>query len=484
MTRENWTWARVIVFGLLISTLLPVSARASSGADVFLNRYYATKDDDPKEALAILEEAAKRFSNDVRVHSEIAFHSLRAGDRSRALRAMRTAAALTPDRADIWRQIGYIEIDLGKFNRALAAFLRARRIDPNDEQVAMQIGYLQQQLGQNRSAAESFRSVLNAADKNRAEQACGAYRNVRGVPDKLLPKPWFAETYMAPEYRTHYDVAVLPFEGRIGVSSGTTTVVDAYVSLRGTLDTRSGQTNFGPLTYYDNAAVLAGGLRLRPSTKLPFFLFVEAGTAYDLVDRNRDRWRSDVRGGAVAYKQWNMEPPCLGEWLFPFRFIADVYGDAVYYSRYDDNILLYGRVRPGFRLFETPVQAVDAYLLGALNADVQSVKDNGFEEFGAGLAMHVYEPFRWTARTEFVNVERREADGFLDFRLRLEYQARFRLAPIAGAAPAVNDLPRKFVARLFPGNPRNLIVFRRQVDAQSPDRCGEVNNVAPDRARD
>ena len=425
MTRKNRNWVGVIALAALASTALTGNVLASPGADSSLNQYYDMKAADPKGALALLEAAAKRYPDDVRIHSELAQSYLDAGDKVRALSSLRTAVSLAPDRADLWQQIGYVEIELGENKKALAAFQEAHKIDPADQQVVMQIGYLHEELGQHQLAAESFKTTMMSGDKSRVEQACAAYRNVNVASDSRLPAPWFAEVYAAPEYRSHYDVSVLPIDARVGTSYGATSVVETYVSLRGTIDSRSGKTNLGPVTYYDNAAILAGGVRFTPYVEIPISFFAEAGAGYDLNDRNRGRLRSDFRGGAVADREWNMEPPCAGGSQFPFRFVVDAYGEAIYYSRYNDNVIFYGRVRPGIRVFETPVWAVDTYLLGAVSSDVKNDKDNRLNEFGTGIALHAYDPFRWTARAELVDVNRAAAGDYTDFRFRLEYQIRF-----------------------------------------------------------
>ena len=120
-----------------------------------------------------------------------------------------------------------------------------------------------------------------------------------------------------------------------------------------------------------------------------------------------------------------MEPPCVGGSEFPFRFVADFYGDAVYYTRYDHNVLIYARARPGLRFYETPEWAVDGYLIGAVNTDVRNDKDNRYEEIGGGFALHAYDPMRWTARVELIDARKHQGPSFSDFRFRIEYQVRF-----------------------------------------------------------
>jgi hypothetical protein len=268
---------------------------------------------------------------------------------------------------------------------------------------------------------------MRSADPKIATQACGAYANLRGVPGRLMPKPFFAEYYVAPEYRTHFGVTVVPVEARVGASFGIAkTVIEPYLSARLTYDSRSGTGVFGPQIYFDNAFVPAAGIRVRPHVDLPFFLFGEAGAGYDIVDRNRTRWRDDLRGGYVAYYEWNMGLGCpLTERVtFPFRPIADFYSDGVYYTRYQ-NFILYGRVRPGLRLVETDSIALDGYALIAGTTDSKGLADNRQLEVGGGVAVRLYDLLGLTLRAEGVHVLRLRNSSYTDFRFRLEHTIRF-----------------------------------------------------------
>lgn len=411
---------------LAIGVLEPASARAQvPPADRLLNQFYSLRTKNPGAARAVLEQAARRFPRDLRIQLELGYFTLAAGDKRRALVAFRAAVGLAPRRADLWRQIGYIENDLGHHDSALAAFEESRRLEPNDT-VTMQIAYIQDRLERRRAAASNFRAAMRSRDPKIATQACGAYGNLRGLPDRLMPKPLFAEYYLAPEYRTHFGVTVVPVEARVGASFGTTTVIEPYLSARLTYDSRSGTGVFGPQIYFDNAFVPALGVRLRPHVDLPFFLFAEGGAGYDLVDRNRKRWRDDLRGGFVAYYEWNMRLGCPlpGRVTFPFRPIADVYSDGVYYTRYQ-NFILYGRVRPGLRLVETDSIALDAYALIAGTTDSKGLADNRQLEIGGGVAIRLYDLLGLTLRAEGVQVLRLRNTGYTDFRFRVEHTIRF-----------------------------------------------------------
>jgi hypothetical protein len=415
---------RRILFALAALTALGGTISAQqTGADPLLNRFYGLKASNPTAARAALEEAARRFPNDIRVQLELGYLTLAAGEKPRALTAFRAAARLAPGRADLWRQIGYIENDLGNDIAALDAFERSRQMEPNDG-VTLQIAYIQAKLERREAATRNFRSVIKSSDPKFAEQACGAYSNLRGLPDPIMPKPLFAEYYAAPEYRTNFGVTVVPFEARVGASFGETTIIEPYASARLTYDTRSGAGVFGPQIYFDNALVPALGVRVIPHVSIPAFVFVEGGAGYDIIDRRRERWRDDLRGGIVAYKEWNTALACPYKVTFPFRLIADVYADGVYYTRYQ-NFIAYVRVRPGLRIVETPDLAIDTYALIAATTDTKGLADNRQLETGGGVALRLYSLYNLTLRAEGVQVFRLRNSGYTDFRFRLEHTIRF-----------------------------------------------------------
>ena len=215
-------------------------------------------------------------------------------------------------------------------------------------------------------------------------------------------------------------MAVLPVQARVGVVLADAPVVEAYVGVRINADSRSGKGPFGPQVYTDNMAAVAVGLRVRPLTGLA--LFVEGGAAYDLMDRGRSRWRGDLRGGFVYYNDWNMAPREGGG----IRPVADVYADGIYYSRYDDNVLFTGRVRPGLRLAESTRWALDAYLHGAAGFDTKGLSDNQFEELGGGAAARLFGPAGLTFRAEGVRVFRHGGlPSYSTARIRVEHFAHF-----------------------------------------------------------
>ena len=109
---------------------------------------------------------------------------------------------------------------------------------------------------------------------------------------------------------------------------------------------------------------------------------------------------------------------------FPFRPIADIYADGVYYTRYQ-NFIAYARVRPGLRLVETPDFAIDGYALIAATTDTKGLAENRQLETGGGVGLRIYPLYGLTLRAEGVQVFRLRNSGYTDFRFRVEHTLRF-----------------------------------------------------------
>ncbi len=407
------------------STLALAPAALAQDDAALLDSYYELRDADPDAAYQLLLDGYPASSGDIRVPLELGFYQLQRENFAEALPFFEAASAIDPSRKEVQDQIGYINVALERDSAALAAFDRSLELQPSDEAIRLQRAYVLQRLGRNRAAAEAFYGLSGSSDQRIASQSCSSWQVLYNASDRAFDAPWFGESYFAPQYVSHFDLAVFPYQGRVGAVLDEETQLEAYGSLRVTADTRSGRGIFGPQNFYDNAAVIAAGLRVQPIEDVPVALFVEAGGAYDLTDLGRDRWRGDVRGGAVLYEEWGMAPPCLGE-SGGVRAVADVYAEAIYYSRYDDNVLFYARFRPGVRVWEDQDAAVDLYLLGATGFDTRGVAGNEYQELGAGAAAHIYGFGGLTLRAEGVRVFRHDGlDSYTTLRVGVEHAIRF-----------------------------------------------------------
>lgn len=387
-----------------------------------LDAFYALRTRDPAGALRLIAAAADRNPKDLRVQMEAAYALLAVKD-PRALAVLERAAALAPDRKELLKQLGYARLSAGDAPGARTAFRAALVLDPSDQDLRMQLVYVEDGLGAKRSAAAEA-AVAARAGSPRAADACAAYKVLAGAPDRLFPAPWFGEFYAAPEYRSRDRVAIGTGQIRAGRSFADD-AVEAYGTLRFTRDSRSeGGGLLGPTIFYDNAAVLGFGLRVRPSAAWPVSFFAEQGAAADLIDRGRDTWRNDTRAGAVLSWSWIARTACPSEVTLTAAPVFDVYADAVWYSRYDD-VIAYGRMRPGLRVLEAPAFALDAYGLLGGSADTAGRAGERSADFGAGAALTLFAPLRTTLRAELVRTTSGTRPTATDARLRIEQQLRF-----------------------------------------------------------
>lgn len=398
---------------------------AGAAEDTALNKYYMLRLKHDPGALKAIEAAARQYPNNLTIQLEYGYAVLKQKDYTAGRTAFRRAVRIAPRRVDLWKQLGYIDINLGDTDAAIDAFQHASALEPDNQDLLLQLAYLQDRKGRHRDAAALFRQVMHGSDPKKAKTGCRAYSNLRGLPNKVLPKPWFGEVYTAPEYFGHYNVAVFPADVRVGVHYGESTFIDAYGLSRVNTDTRSGQTNFGTQLYSDNYAEIGGGIRVKPLADLPVVLYAETGAAYDLINENRNRWRPDFRAYAVYYDEWNLGLGCDDtKRVFGFKPVADVYADAAYYTRYN-NLITTAKARPGLRLLETETTAVDLYGVTTLSWDVDGVPSNRFAEVGIGLALRLFDPIPLVMRVEAVHRFLTDQNNYSEMRALLEYSVSF-----------------------------------------------------------
>ena len=410
-----------------LNDIKPVKTAPASPPDEALNRFYSLRTSEPKQARAVLAKAARQFPKDERIQLEWAYLLSNEKKPAEAYRAFMLAAAQKPNDGALQRQIGFTALQADLQPEARRAFERALALDPKDEIARNQIAFMLDAEGKHRSARDEFKQLLNSPDPERRLRACEAYGNLRTSVNRMMPKPWFGDVYLAPEWDRQTGAGVAPVQIRVGVTPESMPNVDVYASTRITYDTRSGagQGILGPQFYYDNAAIFAGGVRVRPVDGWPVILFAEAGYAYDLIYKNRDRWQPDVRGGIVVAQEWNMLPLCDQASPFAPRFIADFYADAVGFTRYENDVIAYARFRPGYRFYENADYAAEVYAMGAGATDTQNNPDNRFLEGGFGLALRAFSIAPVTLRSELVYVSRDNGNRYWDTRVRLETGFRF-----------------------------------------------------------
>ncbi len=416
----------LVLFFLLVPATPSGADTAITASVQDLNRFYQLRKTAPARALFFLRRSVRRDASNARAWEELGFAELAAKRYRAALSAFEGAVRAGIDTAAIHAQIGYILIELKRKPEAIAAFRRSLARDPKQEVIEMQIAFLLDETNRKGEAYRTFRRVARKTrDDARFRTACKATNVLGFAATKVLPEPWFGEFYMAPEWRPNLKTGIFPFEMRLGATVLREPRVELYGSLRINYDSRSTVTPLGPQIFFDNAIIPAFGVRAYPLPKIPLSFFAEIGAGYDLIDRGRSRWRTDFRVGAAYFKEWNMTSACPRGVTFPFRFVADLYADANFFTRFDDNFIATVRARPGIRVMETAFSNIDLYVLVFGSVDSDRLDFNNVIELGPGVAFTPRTDLNLRLRVEgvyrmFINGERD-----WDPRIRLEVFFRF-----------------------------------------------------------
>ncbi|CAM2765770.1 tetratricopeptide repeat protein [Legionella worsleiensis] len=308
-----------------------------------------------------------------------------------ALKTINTLLAMHPDDLRTLKEAAYFAVAQKNTQWALDLWLHAYQLESNPE-YALSIAYLYDAQQNKPKAFHYFDLASQTANKDIKTKAELAMTNMGGSQFKFLPNPYFVEFYSAPFYFSRFDLGVLPTITRAGITLNETHHTDAYLTWRRTKDNRSGTAqdlliqNSISQIFEDNVAIYAVGLRTYPWTTLPLQLFVEAGQAEDLVYRNRPKWKNDLRGGLVYFNAWGELPTWTERLSFPFKWIASLYADVIYYSRYDDNIIGTSWFRPGLRVATFQSASLDFYLANYLILDKNKEFYNNVYALGPGMA--------------------------------------------------------------------------------------------------
>lgn len=299
------------------------------------------------------------------------------------------------------REKGYIALAQGHKRAAIDYFSRAYAIKP-DADVAMQLGYLYDEINLKPQAYRYFQLATRSPDKTLALRAQYALTNLGGLQTKALPSPYFSEVFFTPFTQSRFGLTVRPFITRLGVEQDNCFKTKEYVFLRRTDDNRS--ENLGQISqiYEDNVQITGTGIQVSPFVNLPIVGFIEAGTAYDLVYRNRDRWRGDLRGGLMYYQDFGTRPSYYDQLKISHDYYSDWYADTTYFSRYNNNVIGGIRTHQGIRLLQYHASLVNLYVVGRALADSNRDFFNNIAEVGPGIALVPTDRFNLQLRFEHI----------------------------------------------------------------------------------
>lgn len=333
-----------------------------------LNQYYQLKNHNEALALQKLQEANKKYPNNIQVLKEKGFAAVKLNHNKEAIYYFKKAYDLT-----------------------------------HDPDLALQLGYLYTCINKRPTAYQYFQWASQSKNQTTALSAENAMTNLSGLQIKALPKPYFSETFFTPFSQTRFGLTVRPFLTRVGVEQNNKLLTREYMFLRRTDDNKSKSLGEISQIYEDDVQIEGIGMQITPIPKFPLVGFLEGGVAYDLVYRNRDRWRGDLRSGLMYYNQFGVRPAYYDKLTFGLFYFSDLYLDAAYYSRYNNNIIGGGRTHQGFHLIQYHSIMINTYVTGRVILDTKRLFYNNFAEAGPGVAIIPTNRFNFQIRFEHLN---------------------------------------------------------------------------------
>ena len=256
--------------------------------------------------------------------------------------ARRTPVSHRPgsETAQPHKALGEKSLALSYLNDALREFQIAHEIDPGDSDVALKLGVVHNILHDDREALRWFREAMNSDDPAVAAEAKRNYNNLAPQFQRVQVSLWTLPMFST-RYHDAFDYAQLKAELRLG-----SVPVHPYLSLRlvGDWKRKTGE----PLPQFLSESSLIGAVGVRTSVWQGFMLWAEAGEAGSYLHKpppGTPRLGPDYRGG-VAWSR-NFGASLGGESRGAF---AEVNVDAVFLSRFQNNLINYWQMRHGYRL--------------------------------------------------------------------------------------------------------------------------------------
>jgi tetratricopeptide (TPR) repeat protein len=273
------------------------------------------------------------------------------------------------------KRLGEKSLALSYLPDALREYRAAHEIDPEDLDVAYQLGVVYNILKDDRMAIRYFAQAMRSGDPELAARARRAHNNIvpplRRVETSVWTLPMFSS-----RYHDVFQYAQIKTEFRLGRFP-----IRPYVSLRLVGDWRTRTP--GPLPQFLSESSLIAGVGLRTATWRGLTLWGEAGEAISyLRDRppGTPRLGPDYRGGLAWFGHRGKTLGSEAAGLF-----AELAADAVFLSRFQNNVVTYWQMRQGYRL-PAPVQV---FWNTNVTFDRQRAPYANFVEYGPGFRFRV-----------------------------------------------------------------------------------------------
>ena len=296
-----------------------------------------------------------------------------------AERAQETLRHINEAKAKPHRDLGEKSLRASYLKDALREFLRAYEINPGDHTVALKLGVVHNLLRQDREAFKWFRIASASSDSAIAEQARQSYENLEPQFRRVTTTLW-TFPFVSSRYKNTFLYSQLKTEFRLGRLP-----LRPYLSLRFIGDAQQHPAEVVPQFLSESS--LIAGFGMRTPTRHGVTVWGEAGEAFNYQGRRPrgvPRAGPDYRGGINFVRATG--PTLANRWSGKF---IETNVDAVYVSRFDDDVVGYWQVRPGYRPAPRGGFNAKVYFNLNLTADTKRQYWANYAEFGPGIRLRV-----------------------------------------------------------------------------------------------
>ena len=413
-------------------------ARSETEASHWLDRAYQYKSNHDADAAKKAFETSLRYGSDVQLVSlELGYLAADGGDSGRArlcfesaLRGSRQdladlaekelAALVTPKGADSDQKAlddAYRKKREGSLAEAAVAFVEARDSGADPQLVALELGYIAAAEADVAGARAQFRDAEAGPDpdlRDRATNELAALGGVVAPADVDVVKRNDQPDKGAPDHRLRTDLYGESFgwnrvDGKAVPPNLVTTIrvralfqlgLDADASVyafgQATRDVASSSTppEGVPKIYADDRAIAGVGALLRFWDRHGA-LFLQVGPAASLLGGEGQPTQWDVRGGFIF--SWETSACAPGPVDRPALMAVpcvDVYSETIYVSRFDHNVIGFGRGRAGISYAAAGPVLSQVLVEGRSGLDRNGDYYNNYVDAGIGNRLRFLAPFR------------------------------------------------------------------------------------------
>jgi hypothetical protein len=308
-----------------------------------------------------------------------------------ALALASAGRAATLPGADLMDE-GYVRKAKGDRDGAAAAFERAKAAGFDAQRVDLELSYLDLEARRVAAARARLKSAAHGPDPLLAAQARGELDALpRALRRDLYAEAFGWERTSGAERRSN----VVPMlRLRALVQPLASVPLDGYVFAQATRDLLSGDAGSVPQVYADTRAIAGAGLQLRLFGSRAA-LFAQAGPAFALVDDGKRDVLWDFRAGAVGNLESRGCSPAPRQGVsLRVAPCGDAYGAAVYFSRFDEDLVAVARGRAGATWLLTGPVAWTLLVETQASADRIGHPYDNFFEAGFGHRWRLLQPVR------------------------------------------------------------------------------------------